>query len=168
MDEAFFQSERAGRSRILRTPLPRLFTFADVCCFARGLSSPPGNWNRIAMHAREDGVKSWLAPLGFGAQATRGRERRTGGRKRRCHVRTSANTSAERCASAISASVSPSTICILDAARSARVIGHEGKAWARSRCASISAVLNSALTDKPNRLSPQRKWWSRNAKARRR
>ena len=69
---------------------------------------------------------------------------------------TSAKMSAERCASAISASVSPSMICIGAAARVARLSGP-----LRNKLFLSSARLVAGLTQEPNRLSPHRRWWSR-------
>ena len=65
---------------------------------------------------------------------------------------TSAKMSAERCASAISASVSPSMICIGAAARVARASGP-----LRNRLLFSSVVRIADSTHAPNRLSPQRR-----------
>ena len=70
---------------------------------------------------------------------------------------TSTNVSAERWASAISASVSPSIVRMELAARSA--LATES---CRSNGLPCSAALSTpARTHEPNRLSPQRRWWSR-------
>ena len=70
---------------------------------------------------------------------------------------TSAKVCAERCASAISASVRRSMVCMAPAASAARFTG----SWMNRPWPCAPARSMPWRAQQPNRLSPRRRWWSR-------